>query len=220
LNIASIRRKRLPRELRERLIVEEAVRFFSEVGFEGQTRTLAERLGVTQPLLYRYFTDKEALIERVFEEVYLKGWNADWDKLLKDRNQPLFSRLSAFYRSYRRIMFEPQLVRLFMLAGLKGDRMSERYLARLHLKLITPLCIEFRHEWGLPPVNQTPIDDREIDIAWAIHGAIFQIAIRKWVCNQDLENDFDAIIDETLRAFLLGCRTTVSAIHAALPAPA
>ncbi len=44
-------RKRLPREERERLIVDEAVRFFAEVGFEGQTRALAERLGVTQPLL-------------------------------------------------------------------------------------------------------------------------------------------------------------------------
>ena len=66
-------RRRLPRKEREKLIVDEAVKFFAEVGFEGQTRALAQRLGVTQPLLYRYFPDKEALIDRVYREVFLGG---------------------------------------------------------------------------------------------------------------------------------------------------
>jgi AcrR family transcriptional regulator len=48
-------RTRLPRDTREQLIVKEAVRFFAEFGFGGRTRELARRLGVTQPLLYRYF---------------------------------------------------------------------------------------------------------------------------------------------------------------------
>jgi len=66
-------RRRLPRHERERLIVEEAVRFFAEVGFEGQTRALAQRLGVTQPLLYRYFPDKGALIERLALDPFVQG---------------------------------------------------------------------------------------------------------------------------------------------------
>lgn len=33
---------------------------FAECGFEGQTRELHKRLGITQPLLYRYFPSKEA----------------------------------------------------------------------------------------------------------------------------------------------------------------
>ena len=81
--IQSERLRRLPKasatQERERLIVEEAVRFFAEVGFDGQMRALAERLGVTQPLLYRYFADKEALIERVFDEVYMKRWRPEWE---------------------------------------------------------------------------------------------------------------------------------------------
>ena len=57
-------RRMLPGE-REKLIVSEAIRYFSEVGFSGQTRELSRRLGITQPLLYRYFPSKRALLERV-----------------------------------------------------------------------------------------------------------------------------------------------------------
>jgi hypothetical protein len=39
---------------REREIVRGAVAYFAEVGFEGSTRDPAARLGITQPLLYRY----------------------------------------------------------------------------------------------------------------------------------------------------------------------
>ena len=46
---------RLSRAERERQIIQAAIRFFAEVGFAGRTRELAERAGITQPLLYRYF---------------------------------------------------------------------------------------------------------------------------------------------------------------------
>ena len=46
------------REARERQIVEGAVAYFAEVGLDGQTRELARRLGITQPLLFRYFPTK------------------------------------------------------------------------------------------------------------------------------------------------------------------
>ena len=57
----------MPPGEREAQIVAEAVRFFAETGFEGQTRELAARLGITQPLLYRYFPTKEALFLAVLD---------------------------------------------------------------------------------------------------------------------------------------------------------
>ncbi len=62
-------RQRLSPGEREQQILDEAISFFAEVGLSGQTRELAQRLGVTQPLIYRYFPTKQDLIERVFEEV-------------------------------------------------------------------------------------------------------------------------------------------------------
>ena len=81
--------KRLTGPEREKHIAQEAVKYFAEVGFVGDTRELAQRLGVTQSLLYKYFPSKEALINRVYEEVYLGRWNPFWESVVKDRTIPL-----------------------------------------------------------------------------------------------------------------------------------
>jgi hypothetical protein len=39
------------------------------------TRDLARRLGVTQPLLYRYFPSKDDLIKEVYRTVYLEPFD-------------------------------------------------------------------------------------------------------------------------------------------------
>ena len=57
------KRQRLPPAARRDHILKEAIQYFSEVGFDGGTRELAVRLGVKQPLLYRYFPSKEDLIK-------------------------------------------------------------------------------------------------------------------------------------------------------------
>ena len=85
---------------RERSIVEEAVRFFAEQGFGGQTRELAKRMGITHSAIYRHFPSKEALIERVYEEVYLSRWSSSWGPLIRDRNLSLQARLTQFYLEY------------------------------------------------------------------------------------------------------------------------
>src|SRR3546814_6333041 len=89
---------RLPRAERERLIVEGAVQFFAEVGFGGDTRELAKRLNITHPLLFRYFASKNALIERVYQEVFIGRWNPYWEIVISNRNVPLRERLVNVYQ--------------------------------------------------------------------------------------------------------------------------
>ena len=57
------RRQRLSPAKRRAEIIHKAADFFAEQGFEGGTRDLASNLGVSQPLLYRYFSSKEELIQ-------------------------------------------------------------------------------------------------------------------------------------------------------------
>ncbi|HEX7646066.1 MAG TPA: helix-turn-helix domain-containing protein, partial [Noviherbaspirillum sp.] len=47
--------RRLNPEEREEQIVQKAIRYFAAHGFSASTRELAREIGVTQPLLYRYF---------------------------------------------------------------------------------------------------------------------------------------------------------------------
>src|SRR5713101_223318 len=83
------RGRRLEPEDREREIVDGAVAFFAEVGFDAGLRDLAKRLGITHQNLFRYFPTKEALVERVYKEVYLDGWQPEWETALHDSSQPL-----------------------------------------------------------------------------------------------------------------------------------
>ena len=73
------KRKRLSSEERREEFVQKATEFFAEEGFASSTRDLAKRLGVTQPLLYRYFASKDDLISEVYEAIYVRRWRAEWD---------------------------------------------------------------------------------------------------------------------------------------------
>lgn len=139
--------RRLTPEARERQIVEKAVEHFATHGFSGSTRELARQIGVTQPLLYRYFPSKEALIDRVYDEVYT--WNPDWEKLIADRTIPLQQRLVAFYRSYAQTILRRAWIRTFIFAGLSREGFNTRYLSRLRERVFLPVLRELRHEYDI-----------------------------------------------------------------------
>src|SRR6267378_630808 len=75
---ARVKQKRLSPDDRRKEFVAKATEFFSEEGFGGGTRDLARRLGVTQPLLYRYFPSKDDLIKEVYNAytnmIFTRKW--------------------------------------------------------------------------------------------------------------------------------------------------
>ena len=95
----AIRRRLLPLE-RERQIVDGAVRFFSEHGLDGQLRDLARGLGITHTLLYHYFPTKQALLERVYSDLFAGRWRPEWESLLDDRKLDAQTKLTRFYTEY------------------------------------------------------------------------------------------------------------------------
>lgn len=204
-------RRRLPRTERERLIVDEAIRFFAEVGFEGQTRALAQRLGVTQPLLYRYFPDKEALIERVYQEVFEGGWDVAWEAVLTDRSRPLADRLHEVYRLYTLENFTYERVRLFMFAGLKDRAIASRYLGFLRDHLFIPLAREVRAMAGLEV--DTPLSEAEIEVASGLHGAVGYVGLRRWVYETAVEIDVPAAVNALIDAFVDGAPATARSLN-------
>src|SRR4051794_36346756 len=142
---------------RERAILDEAIRFFAERGFEGQTRELAKRVGIAHSVIYRHFPSKEALIERVYQEVYLSRWSPDWGPLIRDRSQPLQVRLTGFYLDYVARVFEYNWVRIFVFSGMKSFGINGRYLELVRREIIDPAAIELRHELGLPDPQSRPL---------------------------------------------------------------
>lgn len=104
----------------EARIVAQAIRLFAEKGFQSSTRDLARRAGIAHSVIFRHFASKEALLERVYQEIYASKWDPRWQTLLTDRTRPLSERLLAFYREYMTVIFDPKWIRIFLFAGLKG----------------------------------------------------------------------------------------------------
>jgi AcrR family transcriptional regulator len=194
---------------RERLILDEAIRFFAERGFEGQTRELAKRLGITHSAIYRHFPSKEALIERVYQEVYLSRWSPDWGPLIRDRASPLEARLTGFYLDYVARVFEYNWVRIFVFSGMKSFGITGRYLDLVRREIIEPAASELRCELRLPDPKACPLSERETEMFWGLHGRIFYLAIRKFIYETPIPLDLDEIVRDAIRTFLDGARTTI-----------
>src|SRR5215470_14541161 len=173
---APSKQRRLSPDERRKEFVAKATEFFAEEGFGGGTRDLARRLGVTQPLLYRYFPSKDDLIKEVYRTVYLEPFDAGWDNLLADRSRPLRDRLQEFYRSYTNVIFTRKWLRIYLYSGLKGLDINRRYIAVVRDKILTRMIRECRHDAGLPV--QTRPTSHELELAWVFHSGIFYYGVR------------------------------------------
>lgn len=195
------RRRRLSSQERRQEFLSRAIEFFADEGFDSSTRGLAKRLGVTQPLLYRYFPSKEGLIQEVYETVYVSRWKPEWDLLLADRSRSLRARLESFYHAYSDAIFQRDWMRIYLFAGLKGFDINRRYMALVRERILIRVAEEARVEAGLPA---SAVDEREIQLAWVIHGGVFYCGVRDMVYDDRLPEDRSVIISDTVETLLAG----------------
>lgn len=192
---------RLAPEEREHIIVQKAIRYFAEHGFGASTRDLAKEIGVSQPLLYRYFPNKQALADRVFEEVYLSRWNPEWEEILADRKRPLADRLHDFYQRYSKVILQRDWIRIFIHAGLSREGINSRYLARLRERIFNVVLAELRREFKFAEPTPQQYED-EIEFVWGLHAAIFYVGMRQSVYGLPVPADIERLIGQKLEAFL------------------
>lgn len=194
------RRIRLSPDDRKKLIINGAIQYFAEVGFDGGTRQLALRLGITQPLIFRYFPNKNDLIEAVYNEVFLSRWRIEWEHLLEDRSRPLRDRLIEFYRTYTEVIFNSKWMRIFLYSGLRGLDLNKWYINFAEDRIHRRVCAEIRKEKGSK--LKGPITGREIELYWLFHGGIFYHGVRQFAygvpVHLPLENFIEASIDSML----------------------
>src|SRR3974377_1482574 len=199
---ARLKQKRLSPDDRRKEFVAKATEFFSEEGFGGGTRALARRVGVTQPLLYRYFPSKDDLIREVYRTVYLEPLDPGWEKLLADRSRPIRDRLQEFYNAYTKVIFNRKWLRIYLYSGLKGLDINRWYVGVVRDKILSRIVRECRHEAGLPP--QTRPSAAELEMAWVFHSGIFYYGVRKYIYDSPVLEDKEQMIADAVDAFLAG----------------
>jgi len=204
------KRQRLLPDEREKQIVLEAIRFFAEVGFDGQTRELAKRLGITQPLLYRYFPTKQDLVDRVYKEIYLNRWNPEWQDWIEDRRQPIAVRLKRFYAEYYPAIVNHDWMRIFFQAGMRNVGFNQRYLKLVRERILLVLCGEVRHEFDFPPVSAVPVSPAELELYWGLHGSIVYDGIRQYIYGTAVPSDQAAVTNAKIDIFVVGVKPALA----------
>lgn len=197
---------RLEAETREAEIVQAAIAYFAEAGFGGTTRELALRIGISQPLLYRYFPNKDALVERVYHEVFDNTWRPEWDALL-DGDGPLDARIIAFYADYATVILQPHWLRLFLLSGLRGYDMPTRFNRMLRGKVYRRIVGLLRADLRLPEATPT---EAEIEAVWGLHGGLVYLGIRQSVFGMGMPLPMAVLAEQQVRIFLAGFRTLLT----------
>ena len=208
------RRRRMTSAERERQIVDGAVRFFSDRGLDGQLRDLAKNIGVTHALLYHYFPTKQALIDRVYVELFEGLWKPSWERLLDDPGLDAETKFTHFYVDYAKAIFSREFVRILIFSGLSDHTIPDRFFALLRGRLFPRLIRVTRRHCGV--VSRTRANARELELLMGLHGGIFYIGLRRWVYEQAVhgaeasEHD-GAYIGDRVRSYLLSAREVLYA---------
>ena len=193
------RAARKPFEVRRAEIVRKAASFFAQFGFDATTRDLASWLGTTQPLMYRYFPSKNALVEEIYQSIFVGAWKREWDGMLTDRARPLRERLVEFYDQYTNVIMQPEWMRLYLFAGLRGVEITGLYIARVEERIIRPVMLEMAAEHGtvVTPENEA----RLLELAWSLQGGIFYYGVRKYVYGTAVHQEKRQVIEAAVEIY-------------------
>ena len=186
-------RKRLSVAERERQIVDGAIQFFARHGFDAQLRDLAKSIGVTHTLLYHYFPDKQALIDRVYVEVFEGCWKPEWEKWLDDPKLSCEDKFTRFYMDYAATVLTHDFVRILIFSGLTDQTITNRFFELLRERLFPRLIRETRRLRGNKSRAQPTVAEHEL--LMGLHGSIFYIGLRRWVYNQAVHSQSTHVFD-------------------------
>jgi AcrR family transcriptional regulator len=198
-------RRRMSVADRERHILDGAIKFFAENGLNAQMRELAAAIGVAHTLVYHYFPTKQALLERVYEDIFLGRWNPEWETLLDNRELDLEDKLVRFYVEFAQTVQTREFVRILLFSGLSDRTITTRFFRVMGERLNPRLIRETRRFRGSRARGKPTT--REFELLMGLHGGLFYNAIRWYVYEENLaENpppiDDEGVIRDRVRSYL------------------
>lgn len=213
------RAKRMPAEARKEVILKEASEFFARHGFAASTRDLADRIGVRQALLYKYFPSKEALIEAIFDRVIRERTEGNRGFLDHDASAPLVDRILSFYENMAALA-DGSGVRLSSRAALEDLPISARLSAFLMEMLFKPVIGELRALEKLPDFKARAFMRGEFEMMMAMHSSAMFFNLRRDLAHIPLPAEPAPFMRVNVSIFLDGARRGLAALHAADAPPA
>jgi AcrR family transcriptional regulator len=184
LTLGKVRQRLSPQD-RERQIVAGAIEFFSRRGLDAQIRDLAKEIGIAHTLLYHYFPTKQALIDRVYEELFVGRWDPKWETML-DGPLALEEKLCALYESYLSVILTPEWIRIIVGSGLSDGAIPQRYFELMRERFFPPVLRETRKAFAVRSRAKPSV--REHALLMGFHGGlIYSLGIWPHVYGQQIE---------------------------------
>ncbi len=203
---------RLPYKERRAQILDVATEFFAENGLTAQTRQLADRCGISQRLLYRFFSTKEDLVKEVYHQEILGAFKAVWFVNLQDRTRPMVDRLERFYVDYLAGTLTRKWLRLFLYASLAEANMAPDYISAIITQLLEVIMRETAAEKGTTLPDNSPALH---EMGWTLHGAISHYAIRRHLYRSSQSLPESLVVAMHVRMFLAGFEDMLTVYRAA-----
>jgi AcrR family transcriptional regulator len=123
-------RQRSSGKARREQILLEAMQCFAENGFRGTTtRALAERVGITEAALYRYFPSKESLYRAIVDRKIRAPEVVALVESAAERrdDRAVFGGLAR--EIFRRLEEDPAFLRILLFTALEGHALAEPFFA-------------------------------------------------------------------------------------------
>jgi TetR/AcrR family transcriptional regulator len=213
--VAKISRRLLNRDKLEAEIAAVAVRVFAECGYEGTSiADVAERAGLSKQNLMYYYPSKQALYQRVLDEV-LDEWLARMENLADESQEPA-EVLRAYVQAKLRFSREqPWASRVYAMEVISG---AQLYGAQIQNRVVPLLRkdIEVFEKWiaagKVAPINATHL----LFAIWAMTQSYAdfstQMALvlnRKQLAKKDFDEGEKVILNMVLAAIRMPCVETV-----------
>ena len=94
-------------------------------------------------------------------------------------------------------------MRIFLFSGLKGVDINRRYMQLVRRRILEPILVEARVEFGLPDV---PPKDCEVEFVWVMHGGIIYYGVRDLIYESAISTDKERVIADAITAFMAGLK--------------
>jgi len=114
-------KRRMPADGRREQILQGAIEIFAKKGFRGTTtREIAQRLGISEALMFKYFPSKEALYRAIFRKK-TEGFENHFlfeEAIRAKDDRQVFQSIASYL--LRKNTEDPTFIRLALYSGLEG----------------------------------------------------------------------------------------------------
>ncbi|MDE5445798.1 TetR family transcriptional regulator [Bradyrhizobium sp. CSA207] len=200
-------RMRLDPVARREQIVAAAVSIITENGITFNTRDLAERIGLSHPLLFKYFGSKEELIEAAVQRVFEGRFVGAIRDMQSAPTENMIERWSQFYSEYFPQLFDRTWIRVFFSLALHEQGVTMRYLDRIVLPLVERLAADTeRFALGKTAQKNSSTHALSLELAWALHGSLVYVSIRQWIYLLPVGDSSGEFIGARVKAHFIGAK--------------